>query len=288
MPPTSFPEPAEANSAGPRWSSRSPATVSRPPADGLDTLRPQAASGYSTSAALEREALARAAYGRTTSPEDEVRAAEAARELHELDLREAAERQALHQATLDAAAARERRAHRIRSRSVRVVGTLAVLGVIAAGAATLLQPPEARQSDLPRTIPATGESRVDLGLGTIATTQPGPVGRTSSGSAASAEHWFDEPQKDTDRLAQTVGNIDPSSTRAVDPRVEGWQVFVAKDTAGGFCVIARETPNGVAGAGCATPDQFTSAGILLNTGGSTSITVYWDGFDLTVESSPSS
>jgi hypothetical protein len=165
---------------------------------------------------------------------------------------------------------------------------LAVLGVIAAGAATFLAPPaSAPLSDLPRTTPATSEPRVDLGLGTVTTAPSGPVGRATSGSAASAEHWFDEPQKDTDRLAQTVGNIDPSSTRAVDPRVEGWQVFVAKDTTGGFCVIARETPNGVAGAGCATPDQFTSAGILLNTGGAAAITVYWDGFDLTVESSPS-
>ena len=254
-------------SSHPRWSSRSPASGAVP----------------------ERQALARAAYGRTTSPEDEVRAAEAARELHEFDLRETAERQALHQATLEAADARERRAHRIRSRSVRVLGTLVVLGVITAGAATFLAPTApAPLSDLPRTTPATSEPGVDLGPGIVATVPSGPVGRTSSGSAASAEHWFDEPQKDADRLPQIVGNIDPSSTRAVDPRVKGWQVFVAKDTAGGFCVIARETPNGVAGAGCATPEQFTSAGILLNTGGATAITVYWDGFDLTVESSPSS
>ena len=231
----------------------------------------------------EREALARAAYGRTTSPESEARAADAARALHEFDLRVAAELQALHQAGVDEEEARERRAHRIRSRTVRVLGTLAVLGLIAGGAATFLAPHESRRSgDLSLTSTATRESRIDSGAGTAAAPPLAPVGRTSSGSAASAEHWFDEPQRDSDVVAQLPDDLDPVSTRAVKSSVEGWQVFVAKDTAGGFCVIAKETASGTSGTSCLTPDQFTSTGILLTAGGPASITVYWDGFDLTV------
>ncbi|SKA81539.1 hypothetical protein SAMN06295879_0341 [Agreia bicolorata] len=226
----------------------------------------------------ERAALERAAYGRTASPEDEARAANAARALNELDLHEAAERQALQRAAFDAADARERRAHRIRSRLIGAGGTLAAVALLAAAGAILFSSPDhhapGRFSELPRSVAATAP--------------PGPVGRTSSGSAASAEHWFDEPQKDSDVRAQLPDDIDAASTRAVDSSVDGWQVFVARDAAGGFCVIAAETASGTSGTSCATPDQFTSAGILMTTSGTTSITVYWDGFDLTAEPSAAS
>ncbi|KJC63612.1 hypothetical protein TZ00_13850 [Agreia bicolorata] len=212
--------------------------------------------------------------------------------MNELDLHEAAERQALQRAAFDAADARERRAHRIRSRLIGAGGTLAAVALLAAAGAILFSSPDHRTpgrfSELPRSIAATGEAHVDLGPGAVATAPSGPVGRTSSGSAASAEHWFDEPQKDSDVRAQLPDDIDPTSTRAVDSSVDGWQVFVARDTAGGFCVITAETASGTSGTSCATPDQFTSAGILMTTSGTTSITVYWDGFDLTAEPSAAS
>jgi hypothetical protein len=258
-----------------RWSSRPPAAVSRPPESGLDTLRPQAASGYSTGADDERAALARAAFGRASTPEDEARAADAARRLHELDLREAAERQALERAALDAADARERRAHRIRSRVVRVSSVLAVLGVVAAGAAMWLAPPASR-----------GEQpfvdTMDLGHREVAPLPTRvPARAVTTGSSASAEAWFDVVQTDDDRVqAYLPPRIDGSSTRLVSTDMPGWKVWVAKDIDGNLCLVVHESGTTDAVAKCATPDDFTASGVLVSSVGSTSISAFWDGFEV--------
>ncbi|MDN4642180.1 hypothetical protein QCD70_18190 [Agreia sp. PsM10] len=251
--PSSFPEPVE----GPR------AKVSLRQAQG-------------TSA--ERFALARAAYGRTSTPDDETRAAAAALELHELDLREAAERAALYRAALDAEDARERRAHRIRSRVVRVSGVLAALGLVAAGASMLLSPPASRD----------GEPFVDtmeLGHREVAPLPTRvPAGVVTTGSAASAQRWFDAEQTDADMAIVMAPDLDLSSTRAVGSSVEGWKVWVAQDLKGNLCVLAFEETSGVGGFSCATPDDFTASGLEMTTTGTTSLTVFWDGFDLETRS----
>ena len=245
------------------------------------SIRPQAAystsAGGSTSAENARTALARAAYGRTSTPEAEARAADAAIELHELNVREAAERAARDRAALDAADARERRAHRIRSRVVRVSSVLAVLGLIAAGGAMLLSPPASREGE-------PFVDTVDLGSGTVATAAARvPAEAVTTGSAASAEHWFDAAQQNDDVAPQPSQNIDPASTRKVTSTVDGWQVWVARDLQGNFCVIALEAASGVSGTGCTTPEDMTAAGIVMTTTGTTSLSVFWDGFDLKTE-----
>lgn len=235
------------------------------------------AQGTAAQGTAARSALARAAYGRTTTPEDEARAADAARELRELDHREAAERAALDRASLDAADARERRAHRIRSRAMRVSSVLAVLGLIAAGAATLLAPPVSREAKSVVDTMELGHREVSP----LPTRVPAEA--VTTGSAASAEHWFDAAQQTDDLAPPTSANIDPASTRHVTSTVEGWQVWVARDPQGNFCVIALEAASGVSGTGCTTPDDMTAAGLVMTTTGTTSLTVFWDGFDLDTE-----
>ena len=243
------------------------------------STRPQAAystsAGRSTGAENERFALARAAYGRTSTPDDETRAAAAALELHELDLREAAERAALDRTALDAADSRERRAHRIRSRVVRVSSVLAVLGLIAAGASMLLSPPVSRDGK-------PFVDTMDLGRGEIATTPARvPAEAVTTGSAASAERWFDAAQTDLDRIdANLPVRIDGSTTRLVSTDVPGWKVWVAKDTDANLCVVVHESATPEAVAECATPDDFTASGVLVSSVGSTSISAFWDGFEV--------
>ena len=264
----------------PRWSSRPPAAVSRPPGDDLDTLRPQAASGYSIGAAPEREALARAAYGRTASADDEARAAEAARRLQELYLREAAERQALHRAALDAADARERRAHRIRSRSARVLGVLAVMGAIAAGAATFLAPPTTRGGEA-----SAGPSTRALGPGE-AVTPPTRAGTQleSSTTTGPAGSWFDEAQTARDRVEPSLlpRYVDDSTTRLVSAAVPGWRVYVAQGTNSELCLVALESGTTQAEAECVAPEVFAVSGVSVSGVGSTSISAFWDGVDVHV------
>jgi len=233
-----------------------------------------AAQGTTAQGTAARSALARVAFGRTSTPEDEARAADAALELHERDLREAAERAALDRAALDAADARERRAHRIRSRVVRVSSVLAVLGLIAADASMLLSPPASREGT------PSGES-MELGhreVGPLPTRVPAEA--VTTGSAASAEHWFDAAQQNDDLAPRPSENIDPASTRAVTSTVEGWQVWVARDLQGNFCVIALEAASGVSGTACTTPQDMTAAGLVMTTTGTTSLSVFWDGYDL--------
>ncbi|CAD5990760.1 hypothetical protein [Agreia sp. COWG] len=254
---------------------------------GGDTDRRQSGDGDAPLQDAHREALKRTAFGRAQSPADEARAAEAQHRLLELDAIEAEARDAEARAQRDAHGARERRRRRIRSRVIAVTGIAATLGALVAVYAGLVTPTSStesssRQGDL-RSIAPTSTDSVDLGRGTVAPAPAGPVGRVTSGSAASAEHWFDDPQKETDVVVQLANDLDPSSTRAVDSSVDGWQVFVAKDKRDNFCLVAVETGNSVTGWDCASPDQFTSAGLLLTASGATAITVYWDGFDLTTE-----
>ncbi|WP_374946769.1 hypothetical protein [Agreia sp.] len=221
----------------------------------------------------ERAALARAAYGRTSTPADEVRAADAARELHELELREAAEQQALQRAARDAADARERRAHSIRSRVARVTGTLVVLALIATGAAMWLAPP---RDDRPFV------DTMELGHREVAPLPARvPARAVTTGSAASAERWFDAVQTDTDRLYELLpAFIDSSTTRLVPTDEPGWRVWVAKDVDASLCLIVHEASTPEAVAACATPDDFTASGVLVSSVGSTSISAFWDGFDV--------
>lgn len=240
----------------------------------------------------EREALAHIAFGRAESPADEARAAEAQRRIAELDAALAARSEAARAADArerrDADAARERRSRRIRSRIISAGTVAATLGILAAAYVGLVTPTSStegssRQGEAPQYITPTSTGGVDLGRGTVATSPAGPVGRVTSGSAASAEHWFDDPQKDSDVVEQLANDLDPASTRAVDSSVAGWQVYVAKDKRDNFCLVAVETVNSVTGWDCASAEQFTSAGLLLTASGTTSITVYWDGFDLNTE-----
>ena len=243
------------------------------------STRPQAAystsAGRSTGAENERFALARAAYGRTSTPDDETRAAAAALELHELDLREAAERAALDRAALDAADSRERRAHRIRSRVVRVSSVLAVLGLVAAGASMLLSPPASRD-DKPFV------DTMELGHREVAPLPTRvPAQAVTTGSAASAERWFDAAQTDTDLVdAFLPPRIDGFSTRLVSTDVPGWKVWVAKDSEANLCLVVHESATPEAVAECATPDDFTASGLLVSSVGSTSISAFWDGFEV--------
>ncbi|KQP56761.1 hypothetical protein [Agreia sp. Leaf283] len=254
-----FPEPVE----GPR---------SNPSLRQAQGTAGQGPAAQGTSA--ERSALERAAYGRTSTPADEARAADAARELHELELHEAAERAALDRAALDAADAHERRAHRIRSRVVRVSSVLAVLGLVAAGASMLLSPPASRD-DKPFV------DTMELGHREVAPLPTRvPAEAVTTGSAASAEHWFDAAQQNADFAPRTSQNIDAASTRSVTSTVEGWQVWVARDLQGNFCVIALEAASGVSGTACATPQDMTAAGIVMTTTGTTSLSVFWDGYDI--------
>ena len=157
------------------------------------------AQGTADQGTAARSALARAAYGRTSTPEAEARAADAARELRELDHREASERAALDRAALDAADARERRAHRIRSRIVRVSSVLAVLGLIAAGAAMLLSPPASRDAK-------PSVNTMELGHRDVSPLPTRvPAEAVTTGSAASAEHWFDAGAADRRPRSPDVG-----------------------------------------------------------------------------------
>ena len=208
----------------------------------------------------EREALARVAFGRTASSEDESRAAEAARRLHELDLLEAAGRQALQRAALDAADARERRAHRIRSRSFRVLVALAVMGVIALGAAMLLAPPLRSSTPL------------DAGAAN------GPAGS-----------WFDEAQTDRDRVDSYLPSyVDGSTTRLVSMAMPGWKVYVAKGDNADLCLVVHESGTTKAVAECVTPEVFAESGVVISSVGSTSISAFWDGADVHVGQNGSS
>jgi hypothetical protein len=219
--------------------------------------------------------LVRAAYGRTNSPDDEERAAEARRALQRLDLRKDAERQALERAAPDAEDARERRARRIRSRTVRVVGTLVALAVIAAGTATWLRPP------VPRDDPPSADT-MELGHREVAPLPTRvPVRAVTTGSSASAERWFDVPQSEADVVdASLPPHIDPSTTRLVSTDMPGWKVWVAKDDDAGLCLVVHESGTTEAVSECATPEDFTASGVLVSSVGSTSIRAFWDGFDV--------
>ena len=60
-------------------------------------------------------------------------------------------------------------------------------------------------------------------------------------------------------------------------------MWVARDPQDNFCVIALEAASGVGGTGCTTPDDMTAAGLVMTTTGTTSLSVFWDGFDLDTE-----
>jgi hypothetical protein len=248
---------------------------SRPFPEPVEGRSPGALRQAQGTGASERAARVRAAYGRTSSPADEARAAEAARELHDLDLQEAARTAALKRAALDAADARVRRAHRIRSRVVRVSSVLAVLGLAAAGAALWLLPPS------PRDDQAVVEP-MQLGHREVAPLPTrGPAGAVTTGSAASAERWFDEDQTDADLVpVELPDSIDASTTRVVSTDMPGWTVWIARDTDANFCLIVHESADEDAVAACATPDDFTASGVLVSSVGSTSISAFWDGFDV--------
>jgi hypothetical protein len=217
----------------------------------------------------------RAAYGRTSTPSDEARAAEAARELLELERQDAARSAALHRAALDAADARVRRAHRIRSRVVRVSSVLVVLGLSAAGAAMWFSPP-APGDDQPFV------DTMELGHREVAPLPTRvPDGAVTTGSAASAERWFDEAQTDADLAPVELPDpIDPSTTRVVSTDTPGWTVWIAKDADANLCLVVHESATAEAVAACATPDDFTASGVLVSSVGSTSISAFWDGFDV--------
>jgi hypothetical protein len=196
--------------------------------------------------------------------------------LHELDLRETAERQALHRAALDAEDARVRRAHRIRSRVARVTGTLVVLGLLAAGGAAMWLAPPASRDDQPIV------DTMELGHREVAPLPTRvPSEAVTTGSAASAERWFDAEQTDADLApVELPDSIDPSTTRVVNTDMPGWTVWVAKDADGNLCLVVHESAAADAVAQCATPDDFTASGVLVSSVGSTSITAFWDGFDV--------
>jgi hypothetical protein len=158
---------------------------------------------------------------------------------------------------------------------VRVSSVLVVLGLAAAGAAMWLLPPSPRDDQ-------SVNEPMELGHREVAPLPTrGPSGAVTTGSAASAERWFDEEQSDADLVpAELPGAIDPSTTRVVSTDMPGWTVWIARDTDANFCLIVHESADEDAVTACATPEDFTASGVLVSSVGSTSISAFWDGFDV--------
>jgi hypothetical protein len=158
---------------------------------------------------------------------------------------------------------------------VRVSSVLAVLGLLAAGAFTLLAPPASRD-DQPFV------DTMDLGHREVAPLPTRvPAGPVTTGSAGAAEHWFDDAQTDADLVDAFLSpRIDGFSTRLVSTDMPGWKVWVARDTDANFCLVVHESGTPEAVTACATPDDFTASGVLVSSVGSTSISAFWDGFDV--------
>ena len=105
------------------------------------------------------------------------------------------------------------------------------------------------------------------------------------GDPVAAEKWFDRPQQAQDAfdiipmLAHL--NIEPPDVRFVQTDLDGYSVWVAKNTDGEFCLLGSY--GGMGYSTCAPRDQFAMSSLLLIQDHNT---IRWDGVTVTVATTP--
>jgi len=106
------------------------------------------------------------------------------------------------------------------------------------------------------------------------------------GDSEAAERWFAEPQRPED-IPETlpIDVADPSTLRLVYDNAEWGRVWVVKGTDGSLCLYTLDASATGGGLACTDRASFDANGLgwqITKAGGSSSITLRWDGWDLLV------
>ena len=106
------------------------------------------------------------------------------------------------------------------------------------------------------------------------------------GDSEAAERWFAEPQRPED-IPETlpIDVADPSTLRLVYDNAEWGRVWVVKGTDGSLCLYTLDASAIGGGLACTDRASFDANGLgwqITKAGGSSSITLRWDGWDLLV------
>jgi hypothetical protein len=269
--------------------------------DALAALRGRVLPDAAARAARRRELddLRRVAFGRTSSPEEEARAAEAHTALIALERAHHVRKAALTAAVAavlaaptvaapvavsDAEPGAEVAAGSIRPPSLwrrlaLPVGAFALGIAVAAVALPLLF-----TADAPDPV-------ADFGSGEgLLPPEPVEAGALRPGDLDAAERWLAQPQTETDIVALQFENIDPSTTRLAAGGAGTGTTWVARDDDGGLCVVVTIGAAGTFAASCSPPDMFVLHGAMvsLNQGvaGAPSIEAAWDGAHVYVTVGP--
>ena len=269
--------------------------------DALAALRGRALPDAAARAARRHELddLRRVAFGRTSSPEEEARAAEAHTALIALERAHHVRKAALAAAVAavlaaptvaapvavsDAEPGAEVAAGSIRPPSLwrrlaLPVGAFALVIAVAAVALPLLFTPDAP------------DPVADFGTGEgLLPPEPVEAGALRPGDLEAAERWLAQPQTETDLVALQFEDIDPSTTRLAAGGAGAGTTWVARDDDGGLCVVVSIGAASSFAASCSPPDMFVLHGAMvsLNQGvaGTPSIEAAWDGAHVYVTVGP--
>jgi hypothetical protein len=265
--------------------------------DAIAALRARVAPDDSTDAAHEREldALRRTAFGRTTSPVEAARAAEAHALLARADESRAAAELALDAAIAavlpdgtaprhgsaaagtapDAARVDDSAAHGrgIPSRWRRLVPAGLVLGGCALGAGVAVAVSASLVVDQPENAVITP--------GALAIPPQPDESEVRGGDLEAAERWLQRVPTEADAIPVPLEDIVPESSRLVSGGKSDGTVWVAREVDGALCLVVAGRVNGALATSCATPEEFVERGamVALNEGmaGVPSIGATWDG-----------
>jgi hypothetical protein len=269
--------------------------------DALAALRQRVLPDAAARAARRRELddLRRVAFDRTSSAEDEARAAEAHASLIALERAHHARKAALSTAVAAVLAAPtvaapvqvsdgepgvEVAVGNIRPPSLwrrlaLPVGAFALGIAVAAVAVPMLFTADAAD---PVTDFGTGEG--------LLPPEPVEAGALRPGDLEAAERWLAQPQTQTDLVELQFEDIDPSTTRLAAGGAGTGTTWVARDDDGGLCVVVTIGDASSFAASCSPPDMFVLHGAMvsLNQGvaGTPSIEAAWDGAHVYVTVGP--
>jgi hypothetical protein len=252
--------------------------------DAVTALRDRVVPDAAAAAARDREldALRRAAFGRTSTSAEAVRAAEAHALLASADERRADDGRALDRAIAAVLAVpADPSPHPARATHPgsppaprrRRLPALWALGGFALGAGIVAA-----------VVAALPSAALDTALvtpGALAIPPGADETEARRGDVEAAERWLQRAWTAADAIPVPLEDIDPASTRLVSGGSSDGAVWVAREVDGGLCLVVAASVDGAYASSCATPEEFAERGamVAVNEGmaGVPSIGATWDG-----------